>query len=147
MQLEQQVKDAAARLAAEEARLRALDEELHNVHEQRRAWEQQWQQWLQNDGVLQRGHFYNLRNLSLAAWEVDVTERREPVVAARASAREDLDRIRSRFRPAYLRLHALDALFRADELRERAMHAEMRQDETLDEVTSHEWVVQHPCNR
>ena len=146
MQLEQQVKAAAARLAIENDRLRALDEELQNVFAQRHTWEQQWQHWLQSDGVLHRGHFYNLRNLSLAAWEADVNERREPIAQAAQNASEALDEVRARFRPAYLRLHALEAFFRSAEMREVAVRTETQLDEMLEEVTSHEWVVRHTCN-
>ncbi|HEU4652644.1 MAG TPA: hypothetical protein VFS47_01585 [Steroidobacteraceae bacterium] len=145
LQLERQVAEAAANLAAEEARLHALNEELQHVLDQRRSWEQQWQQWLQGDGVLHRGHFFNLRNLSVAAWEADVLDRREPIAQAKAEALATLEEVRSRLRPAYLRVRTLESLLKADALRECSTRDERLQSETLDEVTSYEWVAHPPC--
>jgi hypothetical protein len=135
----------AARQRLEYARqqLREVDDELAVLREQRAAWEQQWQHWLQHDGVLCRGQTYNLRHLNLAAWEGDISDRRTQLATARDAAEAAFATALRALQRAQVRISRLrDAAHEANRrhLNRTATHADAnRAEETL----SHTWTLHH----
>jgi hypothetical protein len=126
-----------------EEALAALDEEVEQVRSQRAVWNEQWQKWLRSDGVLCRGHTYNLRNLSLAAWEADAMERRVPLANAHAAVSERVDGLRKRAHEAQQRLEIIERTYENIMLRQRNAAEELASCESTDEVTAYDWAQQH----
>lgn len=120
--------------------LSAAAGEVARVAQQRAIWEHEWQQWLHEDGVLRHGQDYNLSHIALSAWEQDVQEIYDEVLARREQAAAEVNEIRQRLLLAEQRCEALQkqlcALERQQVSRRAALIDSRSQDEAAARIST-----------
>ena len=128
-----QAKIAVLRGIEEEAA--ACRAELAQVRRQRDAWENEWQSWLSQHGVLSRGEDYNRYHVVLIAWERDVREQLAEIEARLRVAADAVVLARSIVRKAQVRLEALGE--KLDGARKSLLHAKsLRQHREAEELAT-----------
>jgi phage shock protein A len=132
---------ALTALAEVAGELRLVDDELRQIRDQKALWEGQWQSWLRQDGVLYRGHAYNLRHVSLSSWESDATERWTEIKERYDSREEQAQSIRTTVLKMQQRVDLLkDRLARLCTA-QQSHRTNVTDSRALEEMTLHGWAA------
>lgn len=135
---------AVAERAEVDREAAALDSELTQIAEQRRMWEDQWQNWLRDDRILRHGQEYNLYHVTLTAWAEDVQEQRAEVAMRLQAANEQVSIARDALLKAQQRVEVLRREHTARVTRTRAHAVGLVEARMLEDQEASRWPLHTP---
>jgi hypothetical protein len=141
-----ELNQALSALAEVDGELRLVDDELGQIRDQKAAWEGQWQHWLRQDGVLYRGQAYNLRHVSLASWENEVTDRRTKIKELHETMLSEVRRIRTIVLKMQQRIDLLKERLVGLCATQRSRRTDALDTQALEEITFHGWATRQSAH-